>query len=174
MGSTLPRPSFREHLKLAAKVNDLAWTLDHLHDTYGPVADVGYRIPIRLVYLMGVEANRYLLSEHPENFTWNEAFSLLEVVNGPTALVLSDGDEHRRRRRLVQPAFAIKRVDAHLGLVVTEIDRALASWTPGVDSTPTRSSGPRSGGWGCAPCSANTSARWPTRSARPSSPRCST
>ena len=45
--------------------------------------------------------------------------------------MVSDGDDHRRRRRLVQPAFSIKRVDAHLGLVVAEVDRALAAWQPG-------------------------------------------
>lgn len=88
-------------------------------------------MPIRLVYLMGVEANRYILAEHPENFAWREAFSLLEVANGPTALVLSDGDEHRRRRRLVQPGFAIKRVEAHLELITREIDATLAGWTAG-------------------------------------------
>lgn len=131
VGSALPRPGLVEHLRLAAKVNDLAWTLDHLYETYGPVVDVGYRIPIRLVYLMGVEANRYILGEHPENFRWREAFSMLEVTNGETALVLTDGDEHRRRRRLVQPAFGIKRVDAHLGLAVSEVDRTLDTWTAG-------------------------------------------
>ena len=131
MASAPPRPTLVEHLRLAARVNDLAGTLDRLYAEFGPVADVGYRIPIRLVYLMGVEANRYILSEHPENFTWREAFQLLEVVDGPTALVLSDGEDHRRRRRLVQPAFAIKRVDAHLELAVREIDRTLGTWTPG-------------------------------------------
>src|SRR5438270_7646093 len=131
MGRTPPRPGVMEHLRLAAKVNDLAWTLEHLYTKFGPVADVGYRIPIRLVYLMGVEANQYILADHPENFTWREAFALLEVVDGPTALVLSDGDDHRRRRRLVQPAFAIKRVDAHLELIVREVDATLATWTAG-------------------------------------------
>ena len=131
MAATPPRPSFVEHLRLAARVNDLAWTLDHLYGKYGPVADIGYGIPIRLVYLMGVEANRYILSDHPENFTWGEAFELLEVVDGPTALVLSDGEEHQRRRRLVQPAFAIRRVHGQLDLVVREVDRTLSSWTTG-------------------------------------------
>lgn len=131
MGTAPPRPTLREHLLLSAKVNDVAWTLDWLHDHYGAVVDVGYRIPIRLVYLLGVDANRCILSEHPENFTWAEAFASLEVANGPTALVLSDGGEHRRRRRLVQPAFSIKRVDAHLDLIVREVDHTLATWTPG-------------------------------------------
>ena len=62
MAPNPPRPGLVEHLRLAAKVNDLAGTLDHLYAEYGPVADVGYRIPIRLVYLMGVDANRDILS----------------------------------------------------------------------------------------------------------------
>lgn len=127
----IPRPTLVEHLRLSRRTVDLAWTLEHLHRTYGPVVDVGYRIPIRAVFAFGPEANRHILADDPGNFEWREAMRLLEVVDGPTALVLSDGDEHRRRRRLVQPAFSIKRVDAHLDLIVGELDRALAGWTPG-------------------------------------------
>ena len=127
----LPRPNVVEHLRLAAGVQDLAGTLERIHRTYGPVVDVGYRLPARVVYLFGPEANRHVLADNAANFTWREAFRPLEVVNGPTALVLSDGDVHRRRRRLVQPAFARTRVDAHLELVVHELDRTLDSWRPG-------------------------------------------
>jgi cytochrome P450 len=95
------------------------------------VVDFGFQFPLRAVYLFGPEANRHILADDAPNFTWREAFRLLEVVDGPTALALSDGDQHRRRRRLVQPAFAIKRVDAHLELVVAEVDRGLAEWRPG-------------------------------------------
>lgn len=112
-------------------MNDLAWCLDHVYDGWGPVVDVGFRIPIRVIYVSGPEANRYILSDHPENFLWGEALRLLEVITGPTALVLSDGDEHRRRRRLVQPAFGVKRIEAQTSLVVKEIDRVLDRWTPG-------------------------------------------
>ena len=125
------RPGLLEHLRLATRVNDIAWTLDHIHRTYGPVADVGYRIPIRITYLFGPEANQHVLADNAANFTWHEAFRLLEVVDGPTALVLSDGEEHRRRRRLVQPAFSVKRIDAHLELITREVDRMLDGWTEG-------------------------------------------
>ncbi len=131
MDNAIPRPGIIEHLRLAAKVNDLAWLLERIHDGFGPVVDVGYRIPIRVVYVNGPEANRYILSDHPENFLWGEALKLLKVVTGPTALVLSDGDEHRRRRRLVQPAFGVKRIDAQLSMVTDEIDRVIDSWSPG-------------------------------------------
>ena len=127
----LPRPGVVEHLRLAAGLRDLAGTLERIHRTYGPVVDVGYRLPLRVVYLFGPEANRHVLADNAANFTWQEAFQLLEVVDGPTALVVSDGDVHRRRRRLVQPAFALKRVDAHLELIVEELDRTLDGWRPG-------------------------------------------
>ena len=127
----MPRPSVVEHLSFASRVNDLAWTVDRLYRDYGPVVDFGFRFPIRVVCLFGPEANQHLLADNAANFTWNEAFRLLEVVDGRTALVLSDGDDHRRRRRLVQPAFGIKRVEAHLSLVVTEVDRVLDGWRAG-------------------------------------------
>ena len=120
-----------DHLRIAVRANDLAGTLEHLYGNYGPVVDFGFKFPLRMVCLFGPEANQHILADNAANFTWREAFRLLEVVDGPTALALSDGDEHRRRRRLVQPAFAIKRVDAHLELVVAEVDRALAGWRPG-------------------------------------------
>ncbi len=116
---------------MAAKVNDLAWVLDRTYERFGPVADVGYSVSIRVVYLVGPSANRRILADEPENFLWGEAFELLEVSNGPTSLVMTDGDEHRRRRRLVQPAFGVKRTDARLDLIVEEMDRALDQWTPG-------------------------------------------
>ena len=101
-----------------------------LHDRFGPVVDFGYGSG-RMLLVFGPEANEHVLSTGAHTFEWGEAMQALVAVDGPTALIVSDGDDHRRRRRLVQPAFSIKRVDAHLGLVVTEVDRALAEWQPG-------------------------------------------
>lgn len=129
--STPPRPSLAAHLRLGAKAADPAWTLTELHRRYGPIVDFGFRIPLRATMAFGPEANQHVLADDPGNFEWKEAMRLLEVVDGPKALLLSDGDEHRRRRRLVQPAFGVKRIDAQLDLVVAEIDRALDAWTPG-------------------------------------------
>src|SRR3954464_15745784 len=102
--TALPRPSLVDHLRLTARVNDLAATVDRLYRDYGPVVDFGFRFPIRVVCLFGPEANRHVLADNAANFTWREAFRVLEVVDGPTALIVTDGDEHRHRRRLVQPA----------------------------------------------------------------------
>jgi cytochrome P450 len=129
--SPLPRPSLVEHLRLAARANDLAWVLERLHARYPQGVDFGFRIPQRATLLFGVEANRFVLADEPDAFEWGPAMRLLEVVDGPTALVVTDGPDHRRRRRLVQPAFAIKRIDAQIDLIVREVDRALDGWQAG-------------------------------------------
>lgn len=68
-----------------------------------PLGGVG---PSAYVFLFGPDANRLILNERTEAFLWGPALRALLPVDGPTALVLSDGDDHRRRRRIVQPAFA--------------------------------------------------------------------
>jgi hypothetical protein len=95
-----------------------------LFDDYGPVVRLGFW-PVSYTYLFGREANELILSERPDEFTWREALRALEAVDGPTALVLSDGAEHKRRRRLVQPAFATRRIDAAVPIVVEEVDAAI-------------------------------------------------
>jgi hypothetical protein len=125
------RPGPLDQLRLLrGLVTDLGPTLVGMRERYGPVVDVGHG-RLRITYLFGTEANEHVLGSNAANFLWAPAFELLEVVDGPTALVLSDGPDHKRRRRLVQPAFSMKRIDAHLGVIVDEVDRALDEWTPG-------------------------------------------
>ncbi|HEY7138127.1 MAG TPA: cytochrome P450 [Acidimicrobiia bacterium] len=107
-----------------------AEALRRLRGEYGPVVAFGVR-PYRYVALFGPEANRYLLAEHPENFRWREALRVLIPVDGATALVVSDGPEHRRRRHLVQPAFGTRRIEGYLDVMTDEIDRELDRWTVG-------------------------------------------
>lgn len=101
-----------------------------LHGRYGPVVRFGYG-PIAYVFLFGREANELVLGDRHATFLWGPALKALEPVDGPTALVLSDGEEHRRRRRLVQPAFATRRIDGAVPIVVEEVDRVLDELRPG-------------------------------------------
>lgn len=81
--------------------------------------------PITYVFLFGRDANELVLGERHSTFLWGDALRALEPVVGSTALVLSDGEEHRRRRRLVQPAFATRSIDAAVPVIVDEVDRAI-------------------------------------------------
>ncbi len=129
--NTIPRPSLRGHAHLLRMASDISGTLEHLHETYGRIVDVGFRYPMRLLYLFGPEANRYLLSENPSNFSWKDQYQLVEVLSGPNFMLVSDGSEHERRRRQVQPAFSKRRIDGHIELAVAEIDSMLATWSVG-------------------------------------------
>lgn len=126
------RPSLPDHARLLPRLarGDLVGVMEDAHQRFGPVVDLGYGSS-RMILLFGPEANEHVLSTSAHAFEWGEAMQALVAVDGPTALIVSDGDDHRRRRRLVQPAFSIKRVDAHLALVTAEVDRALAPWEPG-------------------------------------------
>jgi cytochrome P450 len=125
------RPGPFAQLRVAlALVRDTGPALVELRRRHGDVVDLGYG-RLRFTYLFGAEAIEHVLGSNAANFEWAPAFEILEVVDGPTALVMSDGADHKRRRRLVQPAFSLKRIDAHVGVIVEEVDRALDEWTPG-------------------------------------------
>lgn len=78
----------------------------------------------RIVYLLGPEANARVFA-HDEWFRVREAFAALEVVDGPTSVVLSDGPDHARRRRLIRPSVAPRRIDGYVDSMVTSADEEL-------------------------------------------------
>jgi len=104
-------------------------TIAALHERYGPVFLTGAG-PVKFVWLIGPDAHRQLFVDI-ERFSWREVTKPVMVVDGETALVVSDGEDHERRRRIVQPAFNIRRIERHIPLMVSEARRALASWSAG-------------------------------------------
>jgi cytochrome P450 len=103
--------------------------LPNLYRRFGPVCTVGFG-PLRYVYLLGPEANRFVLS-NSELFGWREAFDSLVVVDGETALIVSEGPDHQRRRRLVAPAFGRHQVQSYVQTMRANADAAIATWRPG-------------------------------------------
>lgn len=102
-------------------------TLLEAHARWGSILQIGHG-PLRFVYVLGRDANELVLSTRAKDFTWREAFASLIPVDGDTALVVSDGDDHARRRRLVQPAFGIRRIHGYMPIVVEEINRTIDTW----------------------------------------------
>ncbi|MGH9259311.1 MAG: cytochrome P450, partial [Acidimicrobiales bacterium] len=101
-----------------------------LYGRYGPVVEFGVG-PLRYVYLFGRVANEHILATDPDGFLWRDGFRVLVPVVGDTALVVTDGDEHARRRRLVQPAFGRRHIEGHVVLMQREIDRMIDGWMAG-------------------------------------------
>lgn len=83
----------------------------------------------RLVYLLGPEANAMVFARD-DRFRVREAFASLEVVDGPTSVVLSDGPDHVRRRGLIRPMLAPRRIDGYLDAMVSSADEALDTVDP--------------------------------------------
>src|SRR5947208_16371431 len=110
---TLPGPPLWQQGAWALRFRrDTLGALVNLHERYGPVASIGVG-PMKYVWLIGPDAHRQLFVDI-ERYTWREVTKLVMVVDGETALVVSDGDDHERRRRIVQPAFNIRRIDRHV------------------------------------------------------------
>ncbi|HEY6781225.1 MAG TPA: cytochrome P450 [Thermoleophilaceae bacterium] len=84
-----------------------------------------------VVFVLGPEANHYLLVSNASNFRWREGSmgDLIPLLGD--GLLTTDGAYHRRARRIMLPAFHREQVAATVDTMVLEIERALADWRPG-------------------------------------------
>jgi cytochrome P450 len=105
-----------------ALVSEPCRPLDELSARFGPTFEIGLG-PLRLVVVGDPEQARELLGTEQEAFRWGRVARNLAMVVGRTSIIVSDGAEHRRRRALVQPGFARRRLDSWIPLVVAETDR---------------------------------------------------
>ena len=97
---------------------------------YGPVFSLRV-LHGRHVFMIGPEANHYVLVSHAANFHWRESsFGDLIPLLGDGLLTI-DGDLHRRARRIMLPAFHRDAIAAATDTMIEEADRALAGWRVG-------------------------------------------
>lgn len=82
------------------------------------------------VYLLGPEANKFVFA-NSDAFSWCDAFQVLVPVVGPTALIVSDGADHRRRRSLVQTAFHHKQIQNYVQTMAANADAVIDTWQLG-------------------------------------------
>ncbi|KLO26374.1 cytochrome P450 [Mycolicibacter heraklionensis] len=100
-----------------------------LHRHRGPMVDAGLGRH-GYVYLFGAAANKFVFA-NSDAFNWWDAFQALVPVDGPTALIVSDGADHRRRRSLVQPAFHQCHLGDYLQIMAANVDAVIDTWQPG-------------------------------------------
>src|SRR3984893_9931571 len=81
-------------------------------------------------YLLGAEANKFVFA-NADAFSWRETFENLALVDGPTALIVSDGDDHRRRRSVVAPGLRHRQIQNYVQTMVSNIDTVIDGWRPG-------------------------------------------
>jgi cytochrome P450 len=100
-----------------------------LYRRRGPVINAGIA-GLGYTYLLGPEANRFVFA-NADAFSWQEAFQVLVPVDGPTALVVSDGVDHRRRRSVVAPTLHHRQVGDYVPIIAVNADAVIDRWQPG-------------------------------------------
>jgi cytochrome P450 len=101
-----------------------------LYERYGPIFSVRL-LHARSIFMLGPEANHFILVEHPENFHWREgSFGDLIPLLGDGLLTI-DGAYHDRARQIMMPAFHREQILAAVETMTAETDAALAGWRPG-------------------------------------------
>ncbi len=105
--------------------------LQQLQRTYGNMATI-YIGKNPAVLLFRPEHVRYVLVEHPRNFS-NRALLQQNSDDGfaSEGLLTIDGEKHRQQRHAVQPAFHKKQVEGYATIIQQYTQELLKTWHPG-------------------------------------------
>lgn len=83
-----------------------------------------------IVYMVGPEANRYVLSTNRQPFShhlgWGKMLGVIDLFGD--GLLTMDGAEHDRQRRMMNPAFTISYMDSYLPIMLRVIKERSADW----------------------------------------------
>ncbi len=100
-----------------------------MYETHGPIFRTTY-LGNDLVYLIGPEANEFVLVKDRDKFShhegWGKLFAAMEVYGD--GLVTMDGKEHDQDRRIMAPVFRNSAVDGYLPLMSRIVDTRIQSW----------------------------------------------
>jgi len=80
------------------------------------------------VVMMGAQANRLILSTHFDHFTWEGGWprTFKELLG--RSLFLQDGEEHKKNRRLLMPAFHGPALNSYIVTMEDIMDRYFQLW----------------------------------------------
>jgi len=130
----LPSPKLAAQPGLLRRLlRDPQPVLDELGETVGPVCGLGFG-PMRIAVVGDPVALRELFATPTESFRWNHKFNLLAVVVGSGSMIVSDGDDHTRRRSSVQAAFSRRRLNGWISMIVERTDSAVEELVESLDS----------------------------------------
>jgi cytochrome P450 len=98
---------------------------------YGDIVTMGTLFDSRFVMLFDPESVKQLFRGSPEQLRAGEANAPLGPVVGERSVLLLDGAEHLRHRRLMLPSFHGERMRAYENVMREAADRAIDSWPVG-------------------------------------------
>ncbi len=98
---------------------------------YGDVVIFGSLFDPQFVMVFDVDQVKQVLRGSPDRLRAGEANALLGPVVGERSVLLLDGAEHLRQRKLLLPPFHGQRMRAYEEVMVEAADRAIESWPVG-------------------------------------------
>jgi cytochrome P450 len=98
---------------------------------YGNVVTMGTLFDSRFVMLFDPESVKQLFRGSPEQLRAGEANAPLGPVLGERSVLLLDGAEHLRHRKLMLPSFHGERMRAYEAVMREAADRAIDAWPVG-------------------------------------------
>jgi cytochrome P450 len=131
----IPRPRGIAATVSAARglTGDPCPTLDLLSAELGPTFEIAAGV-MRMVVVGNPAHLTELYATPTDAFLWGHRLNVLRLYVGDGSMIVSDGDDHRRRRGVAQPAFARRRLDGWVPMIVDEADTT-------IDETIARSDG---------------------------------
>jgi len=109
---------------MRALTSDPCPALDSASERFGSTFAVGRR-PLQMVVVGDAQHLADLFATPSDAFRWGHVFNVLRFFVGDGSMIVSDGDDHRRRRGSVQSGFARRHLDEWVAMIVRETDRTI-------------------------------------------------
>jgi cytochrome P450 len=121
-----PEPPLRAKVRLMRTLlREPAPALDELRGEHGPVVGLSMW-PARMAVVGGPAAIREMFQAGADSYRWGHRFMFgLRFVVGSGSMIVSDGEDHKRRRRSAQGAFSRPRLDDMVPMILRRIDEAV-------------------------------------------------
>ncbi len=123
-----PGPPLPRFLQTLAFVFAPAPYMDACRRRYGDVVTMGTLFDSKFVMVFDPDVVKQVFRGPHEQLRAGEANAPLGPVLGERSVLLLDGDEHLRQRRLMLPAFHGERMRTYEQVMRTATDRAIDSW----------------------------------------------
>ena len=130
--SRLPPGPRAHHLR-----QSLAWFnhpvrfMERGRERYGPIFAARFGPEQRAVFISDPDAVREVVRGDPAILWMGDANGLFRPVVGSSSILVLDGEEHLRHRRLMMPAFRHNHVARFEELIVGTVERRVAGWPIG-------------------------------------------
>jgi cytochrome P450 len=123
----LPGPRGLEKFRRVRQLfRDPSTALDGLRDAYGPISELRLG-PTHIAVIGDPGLLHQMFSMPAESFRWGHKFNMVGVrfVVGQGSMIVSDGEDHHRRRSSVQTAFTRRRLNSWIPMIMARTDAAI-------------------------------------------------